>query len=121
MDILIPGRASQVPDWGRQLPRRCVATGKGRRRTTADVALAEAARLYRGIDTDRARDDVSARTTSDRTRGLQVKAQCGREARRRTVVVYLFFPKMKESASLSQGVVFVSRFDDWYHVWQVAH
>ena len=35
---------------------------------------------------------------------------CGSRVRNRTVVVDLLFPKMLPSASLSQGVVFVSLF-----------
>ena len=46
---------------------------------------------------------------------------CGSRARNRTVVVDLLFPKMLPSASLSQGVVFVSLFRTGYQVWDVAH
>ena len=46
---------------------------------------------------------------------------CGSLVRNRTVVVDLLFPKMLPSASLSEGVVFVSRFRTGYRVWQAAH
>jgi hypothetical protein len=37
------------------------------------------------------------------------------------VVVDLLFPKMLPSASLSQGVVLVSRFRTGYRVWEAGH
>ena len=46
---------------------------------------------------------------------------CSNRARRRTVVVDLLFPKMLPSASLSEGVVLVSRFPTGYRVWEVGH
>jgi hypothetical protein len=54
-------------------------------------------------------------------RGSEVRPQCGRRAFHRTVVVQLLFPKERPSASLSQGVVFVSRFATDYRVWKMAH
>jgi hypothetical protein len=46
---------------------------------------------------------------------------CSQRVRDRTVVVDLLFPKMLPSASLSEGVVFVSLFRTGYQVWDVAH
>jgi hypothetical protein len=46
---------------------------------------------------------------------------CSDTVRRRTVVVDLLFPKLLPSASLSEGVVLVSRFATGYRVWDVAH
>jgi hypothetical protein len=46
---------------------------------------------------------------------------CSDTLRRRTVVVDLLFPKMLPSASLSEGVVLVSRFRSGYRVWEVGH
>lgn len=46
---------------------------------------------------------------------------CSPQVRNRTVVVDLLFPKMLPSASLSEGVVFVSLFPAGYQVWDVAH
>jgi hypothetical protein len=46
---------------------------------------------------------------------------CSSQVRNRTVVVDLLFPKMLPSASLSEGVVLVSRFRTGYRVWAVAH
>jgi hypothetical protein len=46
---------------------------------------------------------------------------CSDKVRRRTVVVDLLFPKMLPSASLSEGVVLVSRFSSGYRVWEVGH
>jgi hypothetical protein len=47
--------------------------------------------------------------------------RCSPRVRNRTVVVDLLFPKMLPSASLSEGVVFVSLFSTGYRVWDVAH
>jgi len=47
--------------------------------------------------------------------------RCNSRVRNRTVVVDLLFPKMLPSASLSEGVVFVSLFRTGYQVWDVAH
>jgi hypothetical protein len=46
---------------------------------------------------------------------------CSQRVRDRTVVVDLLFPKKLPSASLSEGVVFVSLFRTGYQVWDVAH
>lgn len=46
---------------------------------------------------------------------------CGSRVRNRTVVVDLLFPKMLPSASLSEGVMFVSLFRTGYQAWEVAH
>lgn len=42
---------------------------------------------------------------------------CGAAVANRSWVVFLFFPKLKWSASLSQGVVFVARTTAGWHVW----
>lgn|SRR5487761_340201 len=47
--------------------------------------------------------------------------RCSSLVRNQTVVVDLLFPKMLPSASLSEGVVFVSLFPTGYQVWDVAH
>lgn len=56
----------------------------------------------------------------DRDRGGFAR-KCGAAMRARTVVVYLEFPAMKPSSSLSRGVVLVSRFHGAYRVWAVLH
>jgi len=50
-----------------------------------------------------------------------VSIHCGRTVKQRTVLVFLTFPAMRPSASLSQGVLAVSRFDGTYHVWKQLH
>ena len=47
--------------------------------------------------------------------------RCSPQVRNRTVVVVLLFPMMLPSASLAEGVVFVSLFPVGYQVWDVAH
>jgi hypothetical protein len=61
----------------------------------------------------------------DEDRGPEARRDCGRRATRRTVVVYLESASAefrRRRPSLSQGVVFVSRFPGGrYRVWRVAH
>jgi hypothetical protein len=54
-------------------------------------------------------------------RGGYARVKCGRRAQARTVVVKLSFPAMRPSASMSQGVVLVSRFAGDYRVWAQLH
>ncbi len=54
-------------------------------------------------------------------RGGEVAHQCGNAIQANTVVVELRFPKELPSSSLSEGVVFVSRFKSGYQVWELAH
>jgi hypothetical protein len=60
----------------------------------------------------------------DRARGEEARRDCGRVVARRTVVVHLESASARfrdRSPSLSQGVVFVSRFSgDGYRVWRVV-
>lgn len=86
-----------------------------------EAALQQAAAAYEGIDTSGVRADSVSRGNAAGIRGEQVRRGCGKRVQRRTAVVYLFFPAMKPSASLSQGVAFVSRFGDGYRIWEVAH
>lgn len=84
-------------------------------------ALTEAPSDYQGVDTRGARVQAAARSAFAGPRGRQVRRQCGGKVARRTVVVQLLFPRMRPSASLSQGVVFVTRFHRGYRVWEIAH
>jgi hypothetical protein len=60
----------------------------------------------------------------DDARGPQARRECGRRVARRTVVVHLESASAafrRRSPSLSQGVVFVSRFPEGdYRVWRVV-
>jgi hypothetical protein len=67
----------------------------------------------------RATKAVLARNDPDR--GGYARLKCGRRMQERTVVVYLEFPAMRPSASLSQGVVLVSRFAGQYRIWAQLH
>ena len=86
------------------------------------AALRQAAVLYPGTDLTgmRATRAVHA-PEDDRGRGGYARVKCGAAVQERTVVVELEFPAMKPSASLSQGVVLVSRFGRAYRVWAVLH
>lgn len=59
--------------------------------------------------------------SNDRVRGPMVKSQCGLEIWRRTIIVYVRRQAALPAQSASQGVDFVGRFADGYHVWEVAH
>jgi hypothetical protein len=104
--------AVHCPAGAKGLPAGAVARA-------ADRALVEAPLLYPGLGA--AVITQSALSPYAGVRGSEVKHQCGRRAFHRTVVVELLFPKELPSASLSQGVVFVSRFATGYRVWEVAH
>jgi hypothetical protein len=54
-------------------------------------------------------------------RGSEVAKQCGITVQDRTVVVQILLPRMLPSASLSEGVVAVSRFAQGYRVWEILH
>jgi hypothetical protein len=86
-----------------------------------EVALARAAALYPGLNTRGAIAVSAARSSAAGARGAEVVRQCGRLVGARSVVVSLLFPRMLPSASLSQGVLFISREHDAYRVWEVAH
>jgi hypothetical protein len=85
------------------------------------AALVAAPSRYRGLNTKGAKVVWAKRATVAGPRGAQVGKECGTKARARTVVVALRFPHMLPSASLSQGVVAVSRFAKGYRVWSVLH
>jgi hypothetical protein len=87
-----------------------------------NAALAEARAVYRGTNLKgmQATKAVLARL-DDPGRGGYARVKCGRRAQTRTVVVYLEFPAMRPSASLSQGVVLVSKFAGMYRVWAQLH
>jgi hypothetical protein len=97
-----------------QLPKDAVARA-------SRTALASAAKEYRGLKTAGAKVTSGRRATAAGPRGEQVGRDCGAKARARTVVVELQFPRMEPSASLSEGVVDVSRFPGGYRVWRVVH
>jgi hypothetical protein len=104
--------AGRCPARARVLPPDAVVRA-------ADKARIEARRLYLG-------DGTAVVTNADRAAyagapGSEVKHQCGPRMFHRTVVVGLLFPKELPSASLSQGVVFVSLFGTGYRVWEIAH
>lgn len=104
--------AVHCPAGAKGLPAAAVARA-------ADRALVEAPHLYPGLGA--AVVTQSALAPYSDVRGSEVRHQCGRRAFHRTVVVELLFPKELPSASLSQAVVFVSRFATGYRLWEVAH
>src|SRR5262249_584579 len=85
----------------------------------ADQARIEAATLYKGFGPAVVELAWQAKFRLHVWAGSSFNGSY--RARRRTVVVDLFFPKMRPSASLSEGVVLVSRFSTGYRVWMVGH
>lgn len=85
------------------------------------AALDQAPTVYRGTDLAGMRATEAILATRDKDRGGYARLKCGRVVQQRTVVVYLQFPAMLPSASLSQGVVLVSRFAGAYRVWAQLH
>jgi hypothetical protein len=104
--------AAHCPAGAKPLPAGAVARA-------ADRALVEAPHLYPGLGATAVTRSALAPYAD--ARGSEVRHQCGQRAFHRTVVVELLFPKELPSASLSQGVVFVSRFATGYSVWELAH
>jgi hypothetical protein len=87
----------------------------------AKAALAAAPALYKGLNVKGATIVWSKRAAAAGARGGEVAYQCGRKIQARTLVVELRFPKELPSSSLSEGVLFVSRFKRGYEVWEIAH
>ncbi len=85
------------------------------------AALAAAPKRYKDLNVKEATVVSSKVATAAGARGGEVAFQCGKTIQARTIVVELRFPKELPSASLSEGVVFVSRFKSGYQVWEVAH
>jgi hypothetical protein len=98
------------------LPLSANATKKA-----SQAALAAAPERYKGLDVNGATVVWSKVASAAGARGGEVAFQCGKTTQVRTIVVELRFPKELPSSSLSQGVVFVSRFKHGYQVWEVAH
>lgn len=59
--------------------------------------------------------------TGDHQRGSEAKFECGTRVWRRSVVVYITLRALLPSASLSEKVFFVGRFEHGFRVWQVVH
>lgn len=57
----------------------------------------------------------------DHQRGGEAKFECGTRVWRRSVVVYITLRAYLPSASLSEKVFFMGRFEHGYRVWQVVH
>ena len=87
----------------------------------AKAALAAAASDYPTLNTTGAKVVSAKRASAAGPRGVAVRRECGARGEARTVVVELRFPRMAPSASLSEGVVDVSRFTKGYRVWAVVH
>jgi hypothetical protein len=86
------------------------------------AALDQAPAVYRGVKLAGMRVTAAMLARDDdRARGGYARVKCGRRAERRSVVVWLDFPAMRPSASLSEGVVLVSRFAGEYRVWALLH
>jgi hypothetical protein len=87
----------------------------------AGQALAEAAKLYPGLNIRGAEVMAADRSAFAGARGSEVGNLCGKKVAARTVVVQMLFPRMLPSASLSESVVFAGRFAHGYRVWYAAH
>lgn len=88
---------------------------------TNPVGAAISAALRRVPAADKPQVQGALNAIADQNRGPQVGTQCGRQARTRTIVVYILRRAYLPSQSASSGVYFVSRFASGYRVWQVAH
>lgn len=119
----VANAASSGPHTGK-CPQRAVhalALGAGATGKAGQAALTAAPKLYKGVNVKGAKIVSAKVATHAGPRGQEVASQCGAAIQARTVVVELRFPKMEPSSSLSEGVVFVSRFKSGYQVWETAH
>lgn len=88
----------------------------------AQAALANARTVHRGPDGKRMRITEAILADDAPARGGYAGRNCGHLVQSRSIVVYLQFPALLPSASLSEGVVLVSRFaDGHYRVWATLH
>jgi hypothetical protein len=85
------------------------------------AALAQARTIYAGLDRKGMRVTEAILADDDPARGGYAGRNCGHLVRSRSIVVYLQFPALLPSASLSEGVVLVSRFAGHYRVWTRLH
>lgn len=85
----------------------------------ADQARIEAPALYTGFGP--AVVELAWRAKFRLNVWASTPFHCTDQVRHRTVVVDLLFPKMLPSASLSEGVVLVSRLPTGYQVWELGH
>jgi hypothetical protein len=104
--------AGSCPRHALPLPAEAVARA-------ADEARIEAPALYKGRGP--AVVELAWRAKLRLTVWASTPLRCGDKVRRRTIVVDLLFPKMLPSASLSEGVLLVSRFPTGYRVWKIGH
>lgn len=114
-----PGRTAAARSQG--CPAGMLALPPAGVQHAASQALAEAAKLYPGLNTHGAEVMAADRSAFAGARGQEAGALCGKRVAARTVVVQMLFPRMLPSASLSESVVFAGRFADGYRVWYVAH
>jgi hypothetical protein len=111
------GKTDSCPERAKAaLPLSANATNKA-----GQAALAAAPKLYKGLDVRDATVVWSKLATRAGARGGEVAFQCGKAIQAKTIVVELRFPKELPSASLSEGVLFLSRFTTGYQVWELAH
>jgi hypothetical protein len=85
------------------------------------IAAATDAALRYGQKASRPQVQAALFATADHNRGSQAKYSCGTRVWQRTVVVYVLARAMLPAQSAAQGVYFVGRFGDGYHVWQIVH
>jgi hypothetical protein len=84
------------------------------------AALEEAPALYRGIKLRGMRATKAVLAPLSPARGGYAR-KCGAIVHDRSVVVYLEFPAMKPSSSLSEGVVLLAPFHRRFRVWALLH
>lgn len=88
---------------------------------TNPIAAATTAALRYGQKASRPQVQAALFATADHDRGSEAKYSCGARVWQRTVVVYVLARTMLPAQSAAQGVYFVGRFGDGYHVWQIVH
>jgi len=114
------GKAT-APTGGSVCPRHSIPLPANGLAGATEAALRDAPRLFLGTKLAGIRAVQATRADADRARGGYAKTKCGRAIQSRTIDVYLEFPAQKPSASLSQGVVVVTRTSGGYVTWARLH
>ena len=114
-----PGTTLAAPAASSTCPTKALPLTAESVARAADQARIQAPMLYKGFGP--ARVELAWQAKFRLNVWASTPFNCSDTVRRRTVVVDLLFPKMLPSASLSEGVVLVSRFPSGYRVWEVGH
>jgi hypothetical protein len=115
MALPVAGASAASPSGAVSCPRAALPL------TANSISPASAAALAHEKPSSRPQVTAASLAPDDNGRGAIAKTECGARLWRRTVVVYIDLRAFRPSASLSERVSFVARFQAGYRVWQIVH